>query len=797
MALPNNNISAGAPPILWSTLKEALDKINDNFVALDLATGGAAVDLSALVTDVSPSTTGAYTLGTNTRKWKSLYASPWGSSPSQSDNGIWVGNAQIKGIPDPAPGSPFTVIDLPLNSTVNGALIIDPNKFFFKEIEVDDGKRLVPTAYGSLLTFTSGIGMDLVVSSAADEITFNLDPNFNLIGNVLAADGVTILVNSTTGKITGDVGVTTDWKITANSNEWKFGTDGKLTFPGAVGTRATFGYTSPNDVLSTVNNLVIASNESVRIKADNDVAAPTWIFGSDASLTAPGAISLGYLGTATYSLAASGTGGRLDGQPNKTFKIILDNSITKPEWTYNTDGSLTLPTLGKLINSGNEWSFGSTGILTLPGQARFPDTQAAPTSDGSTARIRLYKGAATYSYGIGSETDYMWFNIDNNAQGFKFYKGGTEILRIGSTGITGSINGSLTGDIKGSVFGDDSTILVDGTGSRIVGPVYTSTLRTSETRITLGNNAGATSQGVYAIAVGSSAGQTSQGANSVAVGQVAGNTNQGVQAVAIGLEAGRITQGDFAVSLGNSAGKTTQGSNAVAVGVAAGFTSQGTSAVAVGNGAGFTSQGAYSVAIGTSAGDNAQAANTIILNATGSAVNGVSAQTSRFYVAPIRNAAGASGILQYDSTTKEVSYSTALGSVSGTFSGPLTGNVTGTVTGNIFTTLIDSADSSAITVTPAVIFSADITVENDLTVTNKVTAKEFVSTGTGDPTIESSGNINLTAATAVIVNSSPFRMASFTTAQRDALTPTNGDVIYNTTTGKFQGRAAGAWADLN
>jgi hypothetical protein len=203
------------------------------------------------------------------------------------------------------------------------------------------------------------------------------------------------------------------------------------------------------------------------------------------------------------------------------------------------------------------------------------------------------------------------------------------------------------------------------------------------------------------------------------------------------------------------------------------------------------------VAIGTSAGDNAQAANTIILNATGSAVNGVSAQTSRFYVAPIRNAAGASGILQYDSTTKEVSYSTALGSVSGTFSGPLTGNVTGTVTGNIFTTLIDSADSSAITVTPAVIFSADVTVENDLTVTNKVTAKEFVSTGVGDPTIESSGNINLTAATAVIVNSSPFRMASFTTAQRDALTPSNGDVIYNTTTGKFQGRAAGAWVDLN
>jgi hypothetical protein len=37
-------------------------------------------------------------------------------------------------------------------------------------------------------------------------------------------------------------------------------------------------------------------------------------------------------------------------------------------------------------------------------------------------------------------------------------------------------------------------------------------------------------------------------------------------------------------------------------------------------------------------------------------------------------------------------------------------------TGNIFTNLIDSADSSAITVTPATIFSSDVTVENDFRV---------------------------------------------------------------------------------
>jgi hypothetical protein len=42
-------------------------------------------------------------------------------------------------------------------------------------------------------------------------------------------------------------------------------------------------------------------------------------------------------------------------------------------------------------------------------------------------------------------------------------------------------------------------------------------------------------------------------------------------------------------------------------------------------------------------------------------------------------------------------------------------------TGNIFTNLIDSADSSAITVTPAAIFSSDVRVENELTLNNRLT----------------------------------------------------------------------------
>ena len=48
------------------------------------------------------------------------------------------------------------------------------------------------------------------------------------------------------------------------------------------------------------------------------------------------------------------------------------------------------------------------------------------------------------------------------------------------------------------------------------------------------------------------------------------------------------------------------------------------------------------------------------------------------------------------------------------------------------------------------------------------------------------------------ITKSPFKLASMTTAERDALTGVeNGDMIYNTSTNKFQGRAGGAWVDLH
>ena len=114
---------------------------------------------------------------------------------------------------------------------------------------------------------------------------------------------------------------------------------------------------------------------------------------------------------------------------------------------------------------------------------------------------------------------------------------------------------------------------------------------------------------------------------------------------------------------------------------------------------------------------------------------------------------------------------------------------------------IDTSDSSAITVTPGVTFNSDVVVENDLIVSNKLTVDtlavtNFETVGAGTPELSSDTELLLTAGTRVEITQSPLKMASFTTTERNLLTPANGDIIYNSTDNKFQGYENGAWVNL-
>ena len=62
--------------------------------------------------------------------------------------------------------------------------------------------------------------------------------------------------------------------------------------------------------------------------------------------------------------------------------------------------------------------------------------------------------------------------------------------------------------------------------------------------------------------------------------------------------------------------------------------------------------------------------------------------------------------------------------------------------------------------------------------------------------IRSTESINLDATTRVEVADTSLRLANLTTVQRDALTPADGDMVYNTTTNQFNIRVNGAWTTL-
>lgn len=316
--------------------------------------------------------------------------------------------------------------------------------------------------------------------------------------------------------------------------------------------------------------------------------------------------------------------------------------------TVNTDVATGIVTITNAAPAGN--TFGS---IIVEGDTSFPIVANSP---GANFKVNSGEGITLTK---DTTTDTLTITIDPVFD----LKG--SVFADDSTVMVDAVSGTLRGIFIGSVFTDNSTQIIDGNTATVYGNIQATTLRTSEARISLGDGAGSATAGV-AIAIGQAAGSINQSATGIGIGFTAGGTNQGTAAIGIGTQAGETDQGNYAVAIGSEAGQLQQGQ--------------------------------YAVAIGRKAGETTQPAGSIVINASGAALNGLAAG---FYVDPIRSTANGRPLM-YDTSTKELFSSNILEFVGST---------------------ISTSDSSGIVIDVLTTFNSDVVVENDLTVAERLTVK--------------------------------------------------------------------------
>ena len=340
------------------------------------------------------------------------------------------------------------------------------------------------------------------------------------------------------------------------------------------------------------------------------------------------------------------------------------------------------PVTGKVIVTNTAPAGNSYRIFATAGE---PNLTARSTADTLT----LIEGAGiniTNTIASGAFTNRI--TLDNT--GVLSLTGGNGLTLSGSTGnITISLG---RGDLIGSVFADDSTVLVDGVNGYIYGNVSATTLRTLESKIALGQGAG-------------------------------GDGLQGLESIAIGLSAGGYTQGNYAVAIGSGAGNIGQGNRAIAIGATAG-----------------ADQGDYAISIGNNAGYPSAVSESIAINASGFTLD---APAAGLYINPIRNQTSTGNVLTYNTTTKEIVYSTGFA-----------GDVTGSVFSDNSTRLIDGTEGK-------IVGPID---------SSTVKASSYIQTGV---------YVNLAA----IASALP--------------TPSKGMIVFDDDTNQFRGYDGSSWVALN
>jgi hypothetical protein len=360
----------------------------------------ASLDFENLTTNVSPIRSDEFNLGSSTQTWQQLYLSEYSTIPGSELNGVWLGTAQIK-------GSGGT-IDLPLNSTVNGELIINPDNTFFKSVQIDNGDRIVADNFVDTLNLLSGNGVSMAADSGAESITFT---NTGVLSNI-AGSGIS--VSSATGNIT----------ITN------------------TGVRS----------LTNVTALPSGRTEGVGININGST-------GDGLKITNTGVLEVqaGSAALTVFTDAATGIVTITNASPaGNAFRFVdVDGGATTME-ANSVAGTLNLISGYGIALTGDAGT--DTVTVAFDGVA---DIKGSVFGDDST---KLVDAVENKIYAIGGFFGDLTGNVTGNITG--------DVTGNVTGNLVGDTTGYHTGDVKGSIFGDDSTKLVDAVEGEIYGDFY-------------------------------------------------------------------------------------------------------------------------------------------------------------------------------------------------------------------------------------------------------------------------------------------------------------------------------------
>ncbi len=450
------NISPGAPPLLWSNIDQAFRQINQNFTELQLYLNDSTItpiDLSNLYTDLSPGDSAQFSLGSLNKRWKSVFTSAVSSIPGNELNGLWAGSGHIKGF-----GS---TINLPEGSTIGGDiesgigvnLIIDPDKTFFKTLIVDSSSNIVAPDFNSTLNINSGNAILLSTDVNSQTITFNNT------GVTSLSTGTGVSVDSSTGDLT----------IT-NTGVTSIGPVSTLPTGLVAGSGISVNSSTGSVTITNTGILSISGEFGITVSTDSTTGIATITNSAPAQFTFRDFVINGDANDPIQADSLTDTFLINSGYGINLIKDTIIDQLTI-EWNQRSDliGSVFADDSTKLVDAVEGKLVGEVDTL-IGSIVNLESVNFGVETIYARNQFGVNIGAGGFNNLVVLENEVRTQNVPLIASA------GIQGTLFGTVNgnVVGDIVGNISGDLIGSVFSDNSTMLIDGTEGKIVGPLLSS-----------------------------------------------------------------------------------------------------------------------------------------------------------------------------------------------------------------------------------------------------------------------------------------------------------------------------------